>query len=79
MKERFKQIREWSKLTKKEFGEKIGIKGKTIENIEDGRQRVNEEHIEAIIKHYPFFVYWLVTGKTLEEVGQIKPKKTPNN
>jgi hypothetical protein len=43
-------------------------------NIEKGTQKVNEDHIEAVAKHWPEFAYWLVTGKTIPEAGQISPE-----
>ncbi|WP_374089758.1 DNA-binding protein [Methylomicrobium lacus] len=56
------------------FEAATGVKAKTWANVENGIQRANEEHIEAIIKKWPEYAYWLVTGLTLPEAGQISPE-----
>lgn len=43
-------------------------------NLKTGKQRANEDHIEAIINAYPEYAYWLATGKTSPEIGQISPE-----
>ena len=43
-------------------------------NLKTGKQRANEEHIEAITKAYPEYAYWITTGLTLPESGQISPE-----
>lgn len=39
-----------------------------------GDGRVNEDDIEAFNKAFPQFAYWLTTGKTIPEAGQISPE-----
>lgn len=43
-------------------------------NIKRGKARLGAEEIEILGVAYPEFVYWLVTGKTMPEVGQISPE-----
>jgi hypothetical protein len=57
-----------------EFEQETGIPAKTWSNIENGLQKANEDHIEAIGRRWPEFAYWLVTGKTIPEAGQISPE-----
>jgi hypothetical protein len=51
-----------------------GIKSTIWANVRNGKSRFNEDHIEAINTMWPQFAYWLVTGKTLPECGQISPE-----
>lgn len=55
------------------FEEATGIKAKTWQNIVEGKQKANHEHIEAIGNRWPEYAYWLVTGKTDEEHGHTSP------
>ncbi|MDI3325396.1 hypothetical protein QKW35_13520 [Pontibacterium granulatum] len=59
----------------KEFEELTGIKSGTWKSVCHGVQRVNEDHIKAIEEHWPEYVFWLVTGKTMPEVGQTSPSE----
>lgn len=53
---------------------KTGIKKTTWANLRLQKIRANEEHIEAAIKLWPEYAYWIVTGKTMIEAGQISPE-----
>ncbi|MDO9049081.1 MAG: DNA-binding protein [Methylobacter sp.] len=53
---------------------KTGIKSTTWANVRLKKIRINEEHLEAIIKLFPEYAYWITTGKTLPEAGQISPE-----
>ncbi|MCL7422868.1 MAG: DNA-binding protein [Methylobacter sp.] len=57
-----------------ELEEKTGIKRFTWGNLKTGKQRANEEHIEALVKLWPEYAYWITTGMTLPEAGQISPE-----
>lgn len=61
-------------MNRTDFEKATGIKSKTWANIENGFQLANEEHINAIIKVWPEHAYWLTTGQTLPEAGQISPE-----
>jgi len=71
--QRVRVIRENKKLDRREFSAICEIKTKTIENIENGIQKINGEHIERIVQEFPQYSYWLVTGGTIPEKGQISP------
>ncbi|WP_083930160.1 hypothetical protein [Methylovulum miyakonense] len=53
--------------------EKTGIPRTTWGNIRNRRGRANEEQITAVIQLWPEYAYWLTTGLTIPEAGQISP------
>jgi len=53
---------------------KTGIKSTTWANVRLKKIRINEEHLEAIIALWPEYAYWITTGKTMPEAGQISPE-----
>lgn len=55
------------------FEELTGIKAQKWQNFGQGKQRANDEMIEAIGQAFPKYAYWLVTGKTDEEHGHTSP------
>ena len=57
----------------KHFEELTGISAGKWQNLCMGRQRANEEMIEAIGKAWPSYAYWLVTGHTDEKHGHTSP------
>jgi transcriptional regulator with XRE-family HTH domain len=71
---RIRPLRESLDLGRAEFSEALGVKRQTIISIERGKQRPTEEVISGIGKQWPQFVYWLVTGNTREEIGDISPE-----
>lgn len=58
----------------KEFEELTGIKRTAVKALYEGRQRFNEEHIEAICAAFPQYKIWFVFGETHPEIGQISPE-----
>jgi len=73
MKDRIRKLRENLGFDRTMFEEQTGIKAKTWANVENGLQKANEEHIKAIVEKWPEYAYWLTTGLTLPEAGQISP------
>ena len=57
----------------KHFEELTGIGARKWTNLCQGKQRANDEMIEAIGKAFPKYAYWLVTGKTDEAHGHVSP------
>jgi len=57
----------------KHFEELTGISATKWQNLGQGKQRANDEMIEAIGNRWPQYAYWLVTGKTDEEHGHTSP------
>ena len=63
MKNRIKQIRKDLKLTQTEFGEKIGIKGNTVTNYENGLRTPSDAVIFSICREFGVNEEWLRTGE----------------
>jgi len=74
IKERILEVIEKYKISNIELEAKTGISKHTWGNLRTGKQRANEEHIEAINKIWPEYAYWLSTGLTIPEAGQISPE-----
>jgi DNA-binding XRE family transcriptional regulator len=70
---RIRKLRDHLKLGRAEFAEKTGLLKKTIENLEQENQLAYSWHCEAICNVWPEYAYWLTTGKTIPEAGQISP------
>jgi transcriptional regulator with XRE-family HTH domain len=51
-----------------------GIDRSVWRNVEAGKQRINEDHITVVRKIAPQYIYWVITGETLPESGQISPE-----
>lgn len=60
-------------LSSKEMEARTGIDRYKWGNIRGKKQKVNEDHLDALTKEFPQFAYWLMTGKTMPEQGQISP------
>jgi transcriptional regulator with XRE-family HTH domain len=74
MKNRIKQVRNALGISQRKLEEVTGIDRDVWRNIEYGKQRVNEDHLAALEKIAPQYIYWIVTGKTLPICGQISPE-----
>ena len=70
---RVKKLREYLDLSRDEFAKKTSIGSSQLANIEQRKQRAYAWHIQAIGKTFPEYAYWLVTGETLLDAGQISP------
>ncbi len=62
MPKRLKQLRKYLGLTQTEFGEKIGVKGNTVTNYENGRRTLSEQTIKSICREFNVSYAWLVDG-----------------
>lgn len=60
---RIKTIRKDNKLTQVEFGEKIGVKGNTITNYENGLRSPSDAVILSICREFNINEVWLRTGQ----------------
>lgn len=71
---RIRELRDHLGMGRGEFAEKTGIPKKTIENVEQEKQKAYAWHSEAIAKVWPEYAYWITTGMTLPEAGQTSPE-----
>jgi len=71
---RLKDLRAHLDLTVDEFSLQTGIKSGQISSIENNRQKLYGWQIQAISTVWPEFAYWLATGQTIPEAGQISPE-----
>jgi hypothetical protein len=53
-----------------------GIRASTWQNFDRGRQRANDEMIEALGRVWPQYAFWLMTGRTDVAHGHLKPRET---
>lgn len=63
MKDRIKKIRKELDLTQQKFGERIGVKGNTIAQYENGRNEPIDAVISLICREFNVNEEWLRTGK----------------
>lgn len=68
METRIKQIRLKHNLTQTEFGERIGIKGNTVTNYENGLRNPSNAIISSICREFNISESWLRTGEGEMEV-----------
>lgn len=74
LRERLIELIEISGMKPKELENQTGVDRMKWANVKRKAQRVNQEHIEAAVKLWPEYAYWLTTGKTIPEAGQISPE-----
>jgi DNA-binding XRE family transcriptional regulator len=71
---KIKFIRIAEKITQKELSEILGIPKKTIVNYETKISKPSGEFILKMCSSFPEYAYWLVTGQTQVEAGNISPE-----
>lgn len=73
IRERITLIWEYKKLTAKKLEELSGIDREKWYALKAKKRRVNEDDINAIVKLYPGYALWLVSGTIGPECGQTSP------
>lgn len=68
MHNRIREVRKDAKLTQTEFGKRIGVKGNTVTNYENGLRTPSDAVILAICKEFSINEEWLRTGAGLKKV-----------
>lgn len=68
------QLIDLKALKNEDLEELTGIAKTKWGNLRTRKQRVNEDHIIAFNKLWPEYAYWLTTGLTIPEAGQISPE-----
>ena len=71
MKDRIRALRKTFGLTQSEFGDKIGVKGNTITNYENGNRSISDAVLLSICREFGCEESWLRTGE-----GDMFPPKT---
>ena len=56
------------------FERETGIDRYRWQNIKSGKARLSDAEIEAVVKVFPKYGYWLVTGQIIPEAGQVSPE-----
>ncbi len=79
IKKRIIKLLNYKQIGETELEKKTNIPRMQWVNIKRERTRVNENHIDAISKLFPEYNYWLISGKTIPEAGQISPEKQEEN
>lgn len=74
MSERIRKIYDWSGKSAADLERETGLSRYKWSGLFNERQRVNEEHLEAIDKLWPQFSYWVMTGRVQPEAGNISPE-----
>ena len=75
MKDRIKKIRKELDLTQQKFGERIGVKGNTIAQYENGRNEPIDAVISIICREFNVNEEWLRTGKGEMFIEQTKDEQ----
>ncbi len=75
IRKKIKAIRLSEELSQLEFSELVDMPIDSLRSYENERRSVNEINMIKITKHERFekYTYWLMTGKTLPESGQVCP------
>lgn len=63
MNNRIREVREELGMSRVDFGERIGVSGDVINNLERGRIDIKEERIKLICSTFNVSENWLRTGK----------------
>ncbi|MDF3931058.1 helix-turn-helix domain-containing protein [Pseudomonas citronellolis] len=66
--ERLRGLRALTGLKRPAFGKIVGMKAKTIENIERGVQRMRDEDFERVCTHFPDFTRWIAYEGPVDRV-----------
>ena len=74
IRDRINKLIDFKEIKPTELVEKTGIDRMKWANLKRSRVRAQQEHIEAIVALWPEYAYWITTGKTLPEAGQISPE-----
>lgn len=76
MRDRIKKLlKELNIEIDRNFAEKTGISIFRWNNYLTGKQRLNEDHIKAIYENWPEYLWWVITGESIPEIGFWEPGK----
>ncbi|GAA3525844.1 MULTISPECIES: helix-turn-helix domain-containing protein [Zobellella] len=74
---KIRQIRETMGLSRPKFAELLQVPPTTLKNYELGYREVGGAFLVALAQHPELHKYtlWLLSNKTLSEVGQVSPEQ----
>lgn len=72
--DKIKFIRIAEKITQKELSDILSVPVRTIVSYETNSSKPSGEFILKMCNAFPEYAYWLVTGQTQVEVGNISPE-----
>lgn len=64
--ERMQGMRKLMGISRREFSEITGIDYHRLGNMEQGKQRMNDDDIARVVRQFPHFVMWLVIGGDID-------------
>jgi len=73
-KDRLIRLMDFKRVGPAELNRQTGIAAQRWADIRTGRVRASTEELDACIKLWPEYAYWITTGKTIPEAGQISPE-----
>lgn len=74
IKKRIQLILDAEQLGPADMAKRTGMSRDRWANMLYKTTRVGDDHIDAIVKMWPQYAYWLITGGTLPQAGQISPE-----
>ena len=72
--QKIKFIRIAEKIKQQDLSDLLGVPKQTIANYETNIRKPSFEFILKLCNAFPEYAYWLVTGKTQVEAGNISPE-----
>ena len=74
IKERLKELIRFEELGPADLAKKTRLNRDKWANVLYHTTKITSEHISEITELLPQYAYWLTTGKTIPEAGQISPE-----
>lgn len=74
VRERLIKALEFIDYTNPALERKTGVKATDWVSVRNRRVRVNEDHLTGLKTVGPQFIYWVMTGETIPDAGQISPE-----
>ncbi|MCG8434702.1 MAG: helix-turn-helix transcriptional regulator [Gammaproteobacteria bacterium] len=72
--DRLRKIREAETSGREEFSRLIDVSKSTIASYEQTGRPPRAEIVEKVAKKWPQYAFWLITGKTENKSGNVKPR-----
>jgi len=72
--ERLIKLMDYKQTGPADLSRKTGIAAQRWADIRIGRVRASTEELDACVKLWPEYAYWIATGETLPQAGQISPE-----